>query len=72
MRSHLFILVHGMTGQWRPAVYSMGNSTQYSVMVCVGKESEKEWMCIQEWLNTLSLYSRNYHNIVNQLYFNKI
>ena len=26
---------------------SIGNSTQYSVMVCIGKESEKEWiMCI--------------------------
>ena len=27
-------------------LYSMGNSTQYSVIIHIGRESEKEWMCI--------------------------
>ena len=35
-----------MTGQQGPAVYSTGNSTQYSVIICFGKESEREWMCV--------------------------
>ena len=26
--------------------YSTGNSTQYSVIIYMGKESEKEWMCV--------------------------
>ena len=26
-------------------LYSIGNSTQYSVIIYVGKEPEKEWMC---------------------------
>ena len=25
---------------------STGNSTQYSMIISIGKESEKEWMCI--------------------------
>ena len=51
-------------------LYSTGNSTQYSVMVYVGEESEKEWcVYIYNWITLL--YSRNYHNMVNQLYFNK-
>ena len=37
--------VFGMTGQWGPAlVRGTENSTQYSVIVCVGKESGREWM----------------------------
>ena len=36
----------------------------------MGKESEKNGcVCIYNWITLL--YSRNYHNIVNQLYFNK-
>ena len=35
--------VHGMTGRRGPAVYSTGNSAQHSGMICMGKESEKEW-----------------------------
>ena len=27
-------------------LHSPENSTQYSVMACMGKESEKEWMCV--------------------------
>ena len=26
--------------------YSTGNSTQYSVIICVGEESEREWICV--------------------------
>ena len=38
------------------------------VMIYVGKESGKEYM-IYNWI--ILLYSRNYHNTVNQLYFQK-
>ena len=31
----------------RDLPYSTGDSTQYSVIIYVGKESEKEWICIQ-------------------------
>ena len=37
----------------RDLLYSTKNSTQYSVMTCMGKESEKEWItcvCIIESL----------------------
>ena len=54
-------------GQWGPAAQ---HRTQYSVMVYVGKESEREWMCYMYNRITL-LHSRNYNNIVNQLYFKK-
>ena len=27
-------------------LYSTGNSTQYSVMTCMGKESKKEWIYV--------------------------
>ena len=30
----------------RDLLYSTGHSTKYSLMVCVGKESEKEWMFV--------------------------
>ena len=50
--------------------YSTGNSSQYSVMVYVGKESEREWICVYIYNWITLLYRRNYHNIVNQLYFN--
>ena len=34
-----------------------------------GKKSERELMCVYVWLN--HLYSRNYHKLINQIYFNK-
>lgn len=34
-------LMYVMTGHWGLAVYSTGNSTQCSMIVYVGKESEK-------------------------------
>ena len=43
--------------------YSTGNSTQCSVIIYVGKNLKKNG-CVY-------LYSRNYHNIVNQWCFNK-
>ena len=48
-------------------LYNTENSTQYSVTIYMGKESEREGMCAHATL----LYSRNYHNIVNPLHFNK-
>ena len=32
-------------------LYSTRNSTQYSVIISMGKESEKEWMCVYLSLN---------------------
>ena len=37
--------VYRMIGQQGPAIYSTENSIQYSVIICVGKEYEKEWIC---------------------------
>ena len=51
-------------------LHSTENSTQYSVIIDVGKESEREWMCVRVYLNPL-LHSRNCHKLVNQLYFKK-
>ena len=31
--------------------YSTGNSTQYSMVTHMEKESEKEWMCVYVYLN---------------------
>ena len=31
--------------------YSTENSTQYYVIVCVEKESEREWICVHIYLN---------------------
>ena len=51
-------------------LYRTENSTQYSVIIYVGKESEKEWvMEMHKWITLL--YNRNCHNLVNQLYSNK-
>ena len=38
-------------------LYSTENSTQYSAIIYVGKESEREWMCI---------YVQLYHSVVQQ------
>ena len=32
-------------------VNSTGTSTQYSIITCVGKDSEKEWIYVYKWLN---------------------
>ena len=36
----------------------------------MGKESEKNG-CVYMYYKITLLYSRNYHNLINQLYFNK-
>ena len=66
---HMDTLVYGITD----LLYSTENSIQYSVIIYMGKKSEKEWMCVHVYLNhfVILLNSRNYHSIVNQLYFNK-
>ena len=38
--------VYRMTGQQSPAVYNTVSSIQYSVILYVGKESEREWMWV--------------------------
>ena len=38
-------VVCGMDGQW-DLLYCKGNSAQYSVTSYMGKESEKQWMCV--------------------------
>ena len=49
--------------------YSTGNYIQYPVIKHNGKEYEKEYIYMYNWVTLL--YSRNEH-IINQLYFNKI
>ena len=44
-------VVHRMAGQQEDLLYSTGNVTQYSVMIYMGKESEKEWTCVHVQLN---------------------
>ena len=61
--------VYGMGGQTCYTAHSTGNSTHYSVITYMGKESEKEWVCLCVWHTPGS--AEIYHNIVNQLYFNK-
>ena len=50
-------------------LYSTGNYIQYPVINHNGKEYEKEYICITE---SLCCTAEIKHNIVNQLYFNKI
>ena len=41
--------MHPLVTDWmvnRDLLYSTGNSTQYAVIAYMGKESEKEWMCV--------------------------
>ena len=56
-------------------VYCTGNSTQYSVIIYMWKQSEKKnvyvYIYIYIYIYKITLlYSGNYHNTVNQLYFN--
>ena len=38
-------IVYGMDGQG-DLLYSTRNSTQYFIVISMGKESEKEWLCV--------------------------
>ena len=51
-------------------LYSTGSYSQYPVINHDGKEYETECIHMYNWITLL--YCRNQHNIVNQLYFNKI
>ena len=42
---HIHTEVYGMMANG-DLLYSTGNSTQYSVIIYVGKESEREWLCV--------------------------
>lgn len=50
--------MQGIVLGWDPKAMA-GNSTQYSVIAYVGKESEKECVCVYNWVTLL--HSRNYH-----------
>ena len=50
-------------------LYSTGNYIQYPGINHSGKEYKKEYIYVYNGVTLL--YSRNYHNIVSQLYFNK-
>ena len=54
----------------RDLLYNTENSKEYCVIIYVGKESEREWMYVH-YNSIILLYSRNYHNTVNQLSFSK-
>ena len=49
-------------------LYSTENSTQYYVIICLRKVSERDCVYMYNWITLL--YNRNYH-IVYQLHFNK-
>ena len=58
-----------MTKKSKTFMYSIENSSQYSVMTYAGKESKKGcYVYMQSWF-TLH-YTWNQHSIVNQLYSN--
>ena len=59
-----------MIGKW-DLLFSTENSTQYSVIIYVGKKNLREngYVYMYDW--DTSLYSRNHHNFVNYLYFNE-
>ena len=51
-------------------LYSTGNYIWYPVIICKGKEYEKEYIYMYDWVALLC--SKNQHNIVNPLNFNVI
>ena len=67
--SHVHTEVYGMMDNG-DLLYSTENSTQYSMKIYVGK-NQKENGCVYKCNSITLLYSRNYHNIVNKLCFNK-
>ena len=61
-------IIYRMDKQQGP-MYSTGTCIQYPVINHNGKEYEKECIHVYNWVTLL--YSRDWHNIVNQLYINK-
>ena len=41
----IYILLYIKQINNKDLLYSTGNSSQYSAMMCMGKESKKEWIC---------------------------
>ena len=39
----------------------VGNSTQYSIITYKGKESEKEYICISNWITLLYTWNQTQH-----------
>ena len=52
-------------------LYCTGNSTQYSLVTYIGKESKKEWICGHVKLIHFTVQQKLTQNTVNQLYSNK-
>ena len=48
IRKPMYTLVYIKQIAYKNLLYSTGNSTQYSVMVCMRKESEKQWIYVFE------------------------
>ena len=46
MGTEIYMLQHTKEITSKNLLYSTGNSTHYSVMSQMGKESEKEWICV--------------------------
>ena len=46
--------------QQQPTIYSTGNSTQYSVITSMEKESEKEYMHMYNWITVVHLKLTQY------------
>ena len=64
----MYSVVYGIIGQQGP---STGNSAQCPVIIYMGKESEKRMDVCTCMAESYTLYSKNYHNLINQLYLNK-
>ena len=45
---HMYTVIYGMIGH-RDLLCSPENSTQYSAIIYMGKEYEREWVCACVW-----------------------
>lgn len=68
-----WICLHNCSNNFpnRHLLYSPENFTQYSMIIYVGKDSKEKHGWVYLYNRISLLYSRKYHNIVNQPYFNK-
>ena len=54
---HMHTEVYGIIGQ-QGLLYSTNNSTQYYVIIYVGKESEREWICVYVRMNNFAVQQK--------------
>ena len=57
VRIDIYTLIHMEWISNKNLLYSTGKSTQYSVVTYMGKEPEKEWMCIYTYNCFTLLYT---------------